>query len=454
MNRRDLIAAVAATAAFAPGATARASAKGDAKKLREVARDAWLYGLPLIEMAGARSRALSGGRPANRLQHGRDLTTAKTQRVTTPNNDTLYSQAWIDLSEGPVKLELPATGERYFSVALMDMFSNNFAVLGTRTPGWQGGTFYVCGPGFSTGEPGTLRSPTPWVWMLVRTLVNGPADLPAARAVQDQIKLDGPAGRTPPAYAKRDAPWRGYFAAVQDLIVETPPRKADSELFKRAQLLGLRPGGGFDPSLISDAEAVDIEAGVAEARAAVASTRGQGPLVEGWLYPKANLGDFGLDYLYRAQTAVGGLAALPPQEATYLRAVDGAGGQTFDSAQDWRLLFRGGGLPPVKAFWSLTLYEATSDGQFFFVDNPLGRYAIGDRTPGLARGMDGSLEILISRKNPGGEKTANWLPAPPSKPFALVLRAYLPEEQMMVGAWRMPPLVQANAAQSRYFDRP
>lgn len=441
MNRRELFAAVAALGLVPAGGAWAAGGK----KLREIARDAWLYGLPLIEMAGARSRALTGGRAANRVYHARDLATAKARSVTTPNTDTLYSTAWLDLSSGPVTIELPDSGDRYVSVAFMDMYSNNFAVLGTRTPGWKGGTFWVCGPGFSTGEPGTLRSPTPWAWMLVRTLATGPADLPAARAVQDGVKLlEAPPARTPPAYARRDAPWREYFGAVQDLLVENPPPGRDAGLFKRALLLGLRPGGGFDPSLFSETEIAEVEAGVAEARAAALAAQGQGPLIQGWLYPKANLGDFGLDYLYRAQIAVGALAALPPQEATYLRAVDAAGAQTFDSARDWTLSFRGGGLPPVKAFWSLTLYEATPDGQFFFFDNPLNRYAIGDRTPGLVKGPDGSLEILISRRNPGGEAAANWLPAPGSRPFALMLRAYLPDEAMMAGRWRMPPLVPTD----------
>jgi hypothetical protein len=158
--------------------------------------------------------------------------------------------------------------------------------------------------------------------------------------------------------------------------------------------------------------------------------------VNGWSYPRPNLGDYGQDYLYRAIVALQGLGALPVAEATYLKAAgdDGAG------------LFRGDGLYrlsippklPLDAFWSLSMYEATADGQFFFTENPIGRYTIGDRTAGLKRNADGSLDIWIGRTDPGGERSANWLPAPRSGPFSLFLRAYLPRPELLDGRFRLP----------------
>jgi hypothetical protein len=423
------------------------SARAATPDLRSAARDAWLFCLPLIEMAGARATTLSTATP-NTLLRAEELATDTSRWVTTPNNDTLYARAWIDLAAGPVTIGLPASGTRYLSVALMDMYSNNFAVLGTRTVGGEGGRFTLVGPRDATDRPGVLRSPTRWVWLLARTLVDGPADLTAAIGVQSAITLDAPArpradallAAPPPG---RQAPWQAFFAAADRLLADNPPAATDLAWLRRMAPLGLATGigpagAGFDPARFTPEQAAQIEAGVADARTLLRGARGQGG--GGWLYPKPTLGDFGQDYLYRAQVAVAGLAALPPAEAMYLRAVNPQGSPLFDSAVPWRLHFPAQALPPVDSFWSLSMYEATPDGQFFFTPNALGRYAIGDRSAGLQRGADGALDLWIQRGDPGEARRANWLPAPDGKPFSLVLRAYLPREPLLAGSYRLPPL--------------
>src|SRR5262249_17454846 len=155
--------------------------------LEAAAFEAWIYGIMLIENAGARTTALQGGQ-VNRLIHARELTTLKTQFVTTPNNDTLYSRAWIDLDGGPVTLDMPAAGDRYVSYAFMDMYGTNFAILGTRTTGGGARRVTLVGPKDKTADPMAIRSPTRWVWLLIRVLVDGEADLKAANAVQDAIR--------------------------------------------------------------------------------------------------------------------------------------------------------------------------------------------------------------------------------------------------------------------------
>jgi hypothetical protein len=434
MNRRDLLAACAAVATLEPlrGVAAPSG-------LQTAARDAWLYGLPLIEMAGARVNALRGTQP-NVMVPSRTLTTVQTQSVTTPNNDTLYARSWIDLSKGPVTLTLPVSGTRYLSVALMDMYSNNFAVLGTRTTGPAGGTFTLVGPGDAAKGAMVVRSPTPWVWLLVRTLVDGEADLAAANAVQDAVVVKGPASTAPPPRASRNAPWQQYFAAVQALLLENPPPATDLAALRGFEPLGLTLGGGFNAERFSPAEVAQIDAGVADGKALLRSRRRPGPVVDGWIYPKSNLGEFAQDYLYRAQVAVGGLAALPPAEAMYMRAVTADGAVHFDSSQRYRLRFAADKLPPVQAFWSLTLYEATAEGQAFFTPNPINRHAIGARTPGLVKGADGSLEILMQRDDPGEGRRANWLPLPAAMPFTTVLRAYLPQDDLLQGVYRLPAM--------------
>jgi hypothetical protein len=141
--------------------------------------------------------------------------------------------------------------------------------------------------------------------------------------------------------------------------------------------------------------------------------------------------------------ALSGLAALPPAEAMYMRAQGDLRGDLFDGAKAWRLHFPPGGHLPDNSFWSLSLYEATDDGQYFFTDNPLDRYAIGDRTPGLAPNADGSLDIGLGHADPGRERRSNWLPAP-AGPFALFMRAYLPKAELLDGRYRIPAIVEAQ----------
>ena len=456
MDRRGFLAGAAALAAVA--GSARAGIDG----LRAAAHEAWIYGLPLIETAGARARLIGRAAPGsaaglNSFVHARNLATAASRGVTTPNNDTLYSQAWIDLSSGPVKITVPPTGRRYFSLALMDMYTNNIRVIGQRADRGEGGEYLLLGPprridvgDMDITEPrmprpphlwrhlAEIRVPGTWVWALGRTLVDGEADLPAAHAVQDGLAVSAkhPA-RIPGVYAGRDAAWNDYFWSVQQLIEDNPPPKADDDFFHRIAPLQLGAEQGFERARFADAELGEIEAGIDEAKAELAARRaGAAHGVGGWVYPKPDLGNYGQDYLTRAAVAISGLAALPVAEAMYMRALAPDGGRLFDSENHYRLSLPGG--LPVDGFWSLSLYEPTPTGQFYFTDNPIHRYAIGDRTPGLRRRADGGYDIWIGRADPGGTHTANWLPAPAKGPFALTMRAYLPKPDLVSGRYRIP----------------
>jgi hypothetical protein len=405
--------------------------------LAQAAFDAWMYTLPLIETAGARASALKAGKP-NVLAMKRDLGSHKNRRVTTPNNDTLYASGWIDLSSGPARMTLPATGDRYASVAFMDMYTNNFAVLGTRTTGPDGGTFTIVGPNDATSDSQAIRSPTSWTWMIVRILTTGGDDLAVGHAIQDGFLLDAPEWKgSLREFASRTSPWQDYFASASMLLRESPPPSTDSKILHRIAPLNLQHG--FDAKSFSEAEGQEIAVGVSEAQRQLKNGR-WGTVVDGWAYPPANIGVFDQDYRYRAQVSLNALAALPKEEAMYMFATTPDGNIELDGSKPWRLH-----LPrdlSVDAFWSLTIYEATGDGQFFLFDNPIHRYAIGDRTPGLYRNGNGGLEILIQRDRPQGPLAANWLPAPPDKSFGVMLRAYLPGSDFLNGSYRLPPLQQ------------
>lgn len=437
MNRRDFMAI--GTAALFTRAEAASQSAGTSD-LRLAARNAWLWGLPLIETADQRAARSVQGLRVNTLHHQRALVDAKGQFVTTPNNDTLYSQAWLNLEKGPVTVSVPASGDRYYCVPLMDMYTNNFAIVGTRTSGGAARTLTIVGPHDRSDAPQVIRSPTNWVWLLGRTLVEGQDDLPKAHAFQDGWTINGPEADAPRSFAKRASPWDDYFASVQALMNESPPPVTDARMLDSMAPL-IRLGGTFDPSRFSPDQVADIRAGMADARGLLMQVRNSALVRDGWTFPRFSLGDFGQDYVYRAAVAIGGLAALPRIEAMYLRA-GGEDGHGFDGARSWKLRFAADGLPPVDSFWSLSMYRLTPAGQLFFAENPINRYAIGDRTAGLKRGSDGSLEIWMSRTEPVSSPNANWLPAPADGKFVLILRAYLPQSSLIEGSY-LPPAVQA-----------
>jgi hypothetical protein len=306
------------------------------------------------------------------------------------------------------------------------MYSNNNAVIGLRTTGGGGGRYRIVGPGQTGSGPDVLRSETPHAWLLVRTLTDGGADLPATHAVQDGFRLEGPAGVMPPAYAGRAAAPVDYFAGLRALLKSDPPPATDGRMLARLAAF--------------KADGPGVAAGVQRAQQIARLALERQQFIQGWSYTRPNLGIFGQDYLYRALVALSGLAALPVVEAMYLRAEgerDGAywGDDLYRLSIPARM--------PVDAFWSLSMYEITPDGQRFFAENPLGRYAIGDRTPGLTRNPDGSLDVWIGRADPGGARSANWLPAPKSGPFGLNMRLYLPKAEVLDGRWRLSAIEKA-----------
>ncbi|HEX7915812.1 DUF1254 domain-containing protein [Rudaea sp.] len=400
--------------------------------LAAAAGEAFVYALPLIEMAAVRRNSLGRTGLQNTLSHQRDLIDHRARWVTTPNNDTLYSVAWLDLTQGAVRLTIPPTGDRYFSAALMDMYTNNNAVLGTRTIGNAGGTFTIVGPDQTGSGPDVVRVATPHAWLLIRTLVDGAADLAAARGIQDGFKLDGPSASPPNDHVERNAAAPALFASIQGLMASDPAPATDTAILRRI-------AAALQLPVPAASEA--IARGVAAARTALVSGGKRLEFVDGWSYPRANLGNFDQDYRYRAAVALWGIGALPVAEAMYMRAAGNLENGFFDGTADYRLH-----LParlPLNGFWSLTMYEVADDNQLFLTENALGRYAIGDRTDGVRRNADGSITIWIGGGDPGGDRTANWLPAPKRGPFSLIMRCYLPRQEMLAGRWRLPPVREA-----------
>ncbi|MFI5000710.1 MAG: DUF1254 domain-containing protein [Reyranellales bacterium] len=448
-------------------ALAQAQAKEPAM-LKDLARRAAIYLFPVHEMYRTRWQATANEanpfrQKLNRFFHVPILADHRSRAVTTPNNDTLYSSAWLDLSLEPLFLKVPDMGERYYSFAFMSLFTDNFAYVCRRLHGGKPAPRMIVGPswkGDAQSDVVLVRAPTNSVWLLGRILVDGPADLAAGRALQAKTLLETPDMRNERRILETQELMRQRtFAPVEPVadwpapnradpfdlfdvglraLGESPLGERDRTVFEDFAPLKLRPGRKFDARAFSEAERGAILAGIAEAQAEIrAAGRRYGKTVNGWNYPERNLGNFGEDYLYRALVALTGLAALEPAEATYLTCNSDEAGRPLDGAGRYLLRFEPGSPPPAKAFWSLAMYEVTPEGRAFFTDNPLGRYTIGDRTKGLKTGADGSLEIHLQHARPVADQEANWLPAP-AGPMRLVLRAYEPAEPLLDGGYRVP----------------
>jgi len=427
------------------------SAGGSSGELEALVDRAYRYALPVYEIARLRYRqsldpANSRRAPLNTLTHSRALADHNSRWVTTPNNDTLYSSANLDLRAGPVSIEVPDFGTRYYSVALMDEYTNNFAYIGSRSTGTKPGLFWVVAPGWKGELPkgsGVIQAPTPNVTLLVRILVDGAEDLPAVHALQDGIRLTAPAP-APVAQAvivpvANDGV--NFVEVVNQALGANPPPAADSAELARLARVGVCPGGTpLTPEL-----AALWKTSFAKAQARLRTDLSLGhsrKLVSGWSYSAPGIGNFGTDYELRAAVALGGLLALTREEAVYGVAATDSEGRPIDPARAYRLHVPAA--LPLDGFWSLSIYEVEDDGRLFFADNPLHRYAIGDRTRGLQRNTDGSLDLLIQREAPPEGQRANWLPTPQAARIRLALRLYLPKQDLLEGRFSFPALERLN----------
>lgn len=446
-----LIAAVLALAAeSAPPAAAAALAPAE---LRRIAAEAYIYLYPLVTMDVTRRVQLdprqAEPKTINRLNHSRAYPDASFRTVVRPNFDTLYTMAWIDLSAGPVVVRVPDTKGRYYLLQFLDMWTDSFALPGTRTSGNGAGTFALVAPGWRGALPkgvSRIDAPTQWVWMIGRIQTNGPSDYSSVHAIQDGMAM-APLRRAAPAKPGPEFPLNlsrppkeivdampaaEFVAYAMQLLRTTAPHATDWSQLERVRRSGLEQAAVF-----STAQAAVIEAGIADARREIAIREGTINLpVNGWSYGTDTVGVYGNYYLKRAIIARRGLGANPPEDAVYLNAyLDGAG-QPLTGGKTYRLHFDKGNLPPAGAFWSLTLYD--SDG--FPVANSANRFAIGDRDP-LRFNADGSLDLAIQPEKPDGELSANWLPTPGSGKIALSIRIYAPRDEVLSRGWTPPPVV-------------
>lgn len=452
--------ALAFSAALLCASAAHAAAQDwirtDAAPSQEVTlHQAFDYAFPLVAMGRLRAGLLGSDAQPGRSQlnvwlHQRKLSGPDDRWVTTPNNDTLYSTLWLDLRQGPIALSVPDMQGRYYSLALLDMATNNFKVLGRRASGTRASTFVVVGPDWNQPLPPNarvIRAPANDVLVLSRILANGNADLPAVTALQDQYKVEALATGKPAPLWQAAPPAAQSPQAFVDManlmLARNPVPRYENALLQRLASVGICGAGCSWEALPPDVKTLWNQQLPSMLASLKAGLSGTGPKADGWSYNKDNLGDFGTDYAYRAQVALGGLLALKTVEAMYpVTFVDGQN-RRLSGAHRYRLHLPAGSLP-VNAFWSLSMYEVEADGKLFFTPNAIGRYAIGDRTAGLKSDKDGAIDILIQRDAPADPaQRANWLPAPAGA-FSLVLRAYEPKAELRDGRVHVPAVERVD----------
>ena len=448
--------------------------------LEALATEAFLYGYPLVFDLSEVERFTKlgmGSLPAvgfNRFSHAARLAGPEDTFLNV-NNDTIYSIAHLDLGIGPLLLQVPDTAGRYYVLQFVDAWTNDFAYVGSRATGTAAGRYLLTPPGWQGEVPaGAVRISCP---TRVASIVGrwaccaGRGDLPSVAALQEQLVLapladaDASAvGSWPDTASGLPAPAAGVpvdlelFEKMRVWMRAFPPAPVDVEHQERFRPLGLLDEGS--PFLDAAPDLVKaLTAGAATGQETL-DTMVKGLLgqpVDGW-HAVPHLFDYNLDVFEvgtlddprwkiadraearrtRAVAARVGLWGSHGYEAAYAQVFHDSDGQRLNGGHRYRIRFDA--LPPVGAFWSLSMYDIPG---FHLVANPIGRYSIGDRTPGLTYGPDGSLTLLLQYEAPDDADQANWLPTPEGD-FRPLLRMYQPGSAVLDGSYRPPPIVRVE----------
>jgi len=437
-----------------------------ADELGAIAEEAYVFSFPML--MGYRYafgtflvpslRSYRG--PLNEM-HGKPVTLGASFRdVISPNADTPYSMAGLDLRAEPLVLDVPAVPDRYYVMQFEDLFGTNPHYVGSRSTGPAAGSYLLVGPGFDGEVPGgfsdVLRFETDLVFIIGRTQLFGPDDVEALGRTMAGYHVEPLSSRlgVPPSpvvpfdwpvwndEASRDERFIGYVNRLLEWCQPTHPSEA--AMFERFVTAGIGAGLPFAVDALDDEVRASIRAGVKRARRRIATYAGDmGEKVNGWLGIEA-LGSrefFGGDYLLRAAGAMAGWGGNDKIEAYYpITRVDAAGA-ALSGEHAYRLRFATP--PPAKAFWSVTVYDTSYDGVAgYLVENPIDRYLINSTTTDLVWGSDGSLTVHLQHGEPDtDEGRANWLPAPEG-PMYLILRISWPEQAALDGTWEPPPVVR------------
>ncbi len=450
------------------------SAEINPTQVRAIAAEAYLYGLPLVMnykamyLGAVAKDSPQFKAPFNEIKNVAHVSTPDDKAIVAPNADTPYSWAYLDLRAEPVVLSIPSVEpRRYFSVQLIDAYTHNFAYLGTRATGNGAARYLVAGPGWK-GEtpPGITRvivSETPFILAFYRTQLFGPDDLENVKKIQTGyivqtlsrfLRTAAPPAASAlsfPVWDENRAQGVVFFEYLDFILRLCPVHPSEQAIRKRLAGIGVGGGTPIDSAKLSPEMKESLAAGMADMRSAIRKKlEADVPFTNTAL---ASLDFFGTREQYeaaaqrtnlknfhvlRATGTILGIYGNSGEEAIYPSYLVDSENRPLDgTAHHYRLRLPPGKPLPAKAFWSITMYEGKT---LLLVANPINRYLMNSpMLPALKRDADGGLTIYIQHESPGKELESNWLPAP-SGPFEVLMRLYLPEQQVLAHEWKMPPM--------------
>lgn len=452
---------VGAAAAASPPALTEAQAQ-------QVGTDAYVYGMSLMEYLRQQQQNTSvtvpnklGDAPVNQLGSDATLATPNNAAFVAPNLDTLYTFGHLNLTKGPLVLHVPKiSGGRYYVFEFLDPYTNVFHYVGTRTTGNGAGNYAIVGPKFHGKLPAGLHrinSTYENIWLAGRTQVYRRSDIPAVHKIQAKYKLI-PLKAYEKVGLNYTAPkphkvikthtvatvptGLAYFDALGTALAQNPPAARDHAILAELKTAGIGPGLHPSTENLPAATLAGLKAAAAAGPGTVQSDRvsialGSAEQHNGWYVAPSNIGNFGTDYPLRAVISVYGIAANLPAEALYPVGVLDTAGATLTGANSYDIHFNAGQLPPAKYFWSITMYNFDS----YLTSNPINRYEISNRTPGVKYGPGGSLDIYISSTPPAGHQS-NWLPCPSTGQIVPIMRMYGPGKSALEGTYRYPKITE------------
>ena len=438
-----------------------------AEQAQAIAKEAYVYGFPMVDnyrilysyFVDKDDPEYKGG--WNEIHNTARVYTPQDTAVQTPNSDTPYSAVGADLRTEPLVLTIPPIEQqRYYSLQFIDLYTYNMAYAGSRTTGNGGGKFLLAGPNWKGSKPDgideVIQSDTDLALVVYRTQLFGPDDLDNVKKIQAGYQVAplsvylnqpsppaaAPIDFVPPLTKDQERTSLQFFDLLGFLMRFAPASPAESELRTRFASLGIGPDRRFDPEKLDPAVRSAVEAGMADAWAEFDALK-TNELDTGKVDPAQFFGtaaDLKGNYLYRMAGAVFGIYGNTAAEAIYPSFTNDSAGAPLTGAANYTVTFPPGQLPPVNAFWSLTMYELP---QSLLVANPINRYLINSpMVPELSKDPNGGYTIYVQRDPPEPAKLANWLPAPEG-PFTLVTRLYWPKPDALNGTWKAPPPVKA-----------
>ena len=437
---------------------AQTTAEITQQEANEIAIEAYVYLHPLLTMDVTR-RTLTNtpeGR-LNQFAHNSAFPEAENREVVRPNFDTLYSSAWLDITEEPMVISMPDTQGRHYILPIMDMWTDVFVAAGKRTSGTKAKNIALVPKGFTGKLPKgieAIEAPTPMMWIINRIQTNGPKDYPFVNGLQEGFKITPLSQwgkkvalkpfKADPTADMKSSPFdqmmamdaQKYFSYGAELMKEYPAHATDFSILARMKRIGIEAGKSFDYDKASPVVKAALDSSITDGLQLMKETLpSMATVANGWQMNTSTMGVYGNYYMKRAIVTLIGLGAIPPEDGIYPLLLADADGEKLVGTSNYKIHFEKDELPPVNAFWSITMY----DHEGFQVANTLNRFAIGDRDD-LVFNKDGSLDIYIQAKSPGKDKESNWLPSPDKGELGVTMRLYAPKPQALDGRW-VPPVV-------------